>query len=202
MRRVGVRLGRGGGRGVLLGVLSLCLAAGRCLHSREVSLYIPHSTVNATVDENILLSVDYSCQRSPTIEWTYTSSWGMQKIVTWRPGAPPNISRSYQDRVCTYDNGSILLLSVGVRDTGYYVVTVTEDFGDTRLGTIVLNVNEILYEDLHFVAVFLALLTAMSAVLISLMWVCNKCAYKFRTTRKRRLKESTTEEIELQTIEC
>ncbi|XP_038617689.1 V-set and transmembrane domain-containing protein 5, partial [Tachyglossus aculeatus] len=194
--------GAGGGRGALLGVLSLCLAAGRCLHSQEVSLYIPHSTVNATVDENILLSVDYSCQRSPTIEWQYTSSWGMQKIVTWRPGTAPNISRNYRDRVCTYDNGSIQLLSVGVRDTGYYVVTITEDFGDTRLGTIVLNVNEILYEDLHFVAVFLALLTAMSAVLISLMWVCNKCAYKFQTTRKHRLKESTTEEIELQTIEC
>uniref|UniRef100_F7BI72 V-set and transmembrane domain-containing protein 5 n=1 Tax=Equus caballus TaxID=9796 RepID=F7BI72_HORSE len=167
-----------------------------------VSLYIPQSAINATVEEDILLSVEYSCHGVPTIEWRYTSNWGVQKIVEWKPGTQANISQSHKDRVCTFDNGSIQLFSVGVRDSGYYVITVTESLGSSQFGTIVLHVSEILYEDLHFVAVFLAFLTAVAAMLISLMWVCNKCAYKFQRKRRHKLKESTTEEIELQDVEC
>nr|XP_005892109.2 PREDICTED: V-set and transmembrane domain-containing protein 5 [Bos mutus] len=167
-----------------------------------VSLYIPQPAINATVEEDILLSVDYSCHGIPTIEWKYTSSWGVQKIVEWKPGTQANISQSHKDRVCTFDNGSIQLFSVGVRDSGSYIVTVTERLGSSRFGTIVLHVSEILYEDLHFVAVFLAFLVAVAALLISLMWVCNKCAYKFQRKRRHKLKESTTEEIELQDVEC
>ncbi|KAJ8798425.1 hypothetical protein J1605_001550 [Eschrichtius robustus] len=160
------------------------------------------AAINATVEEDILLSVAYSCHGIPTIEWKYTSNWGVQKIVEWKPGTQANISQSHKDRVCTFDNGSIQLFSVGVRDSGYYVITVTERLGSSQFGTIVLHVSEILYEDLHFVAVFLALLAAVAAVLISLMWVCNKCAYKFQRKRRHKLKESTTEEIELQDVEC
>ncbi|KAB1272050.1 V-set and transmembrane domain-containing protein 5 [Camelus dromedarius] len=167
-----------------------------------VSLFIPQSAINATVEEDILLSVEYSCHGIPTIEWKYTSNWGVQKIVEWKPGTQANISQSHKDRVCTFDNGSIQLFSVGVRDSGYYVITVTESLGSSQFGTIVLHVSEILYEDLHFVAVFLAFLAAVAAVLISLMWVCNKCAYKFQRKRRHKLKESTTEEIELQDVEC
>ncbi|XP_054934695.1 V-set and transmembrane domain-containing protein 5 isoform X1 [Physeter macrocephalus] len=215
--------------GLSLGVFALCLAAARCLQSRcafpasgekggvsslpaekvlrrtsgqGVSLYIPQAAINATVEEDILLSVAYSCHGIPTIEWKYTSNWGVQKIVEWKPGTQANISQSHKDRVCTFDNGSIQLFSVGVRDSGYYVITVTERLGSSQFGTIVLHVSEILYEDLHFVAVFLALLAAVAAVLISLMWVCNKCAYKFQRKRRHKLKESTTEEIELQDVEC
>uniref|UniRef100_A0A9L0IQG7 V-set and transmembrane domain-containing protein 5 n=1 Tax=Equus asinus TaxID=9793 RepID=A0A9L0IQG7_EQUAS len=155
-----------------------------------VSLYIPQSAINATVEEDILLSVEYSCHGVPTIEWRYTSNWGVQKIVEWKPGTQANISQSHKDRVCTFDNGSIQLFSVGVRDSGYYVITVTESLGSSQFGTIVLHVSEILYEDLHFVAVFLAFLTAVAAMLISLMWVCNKCAYKFQRKRRHKLKES------------
>ncbi|XP_057363093.1 V-set and transmembrane domain-containing protein 5 isoform X2 [Manis pentadactyla] len=179
-----------------------------------VSLYIPQSAINATVEEDILLSVEYSCHGVPTIEWKYTSTWGVQKIVEWKPGTQANISQSHKDRVCTFDNGSIQLFSVSVRDSGYYVITVTEHLGSSQFGTIMLHVSdivspfpssrslEILYEDLHFVAVFLAFLAAVAAVLISLMWVCNKCAYKFQRKRRHKLKESTTEEIELQDVEC
>nr|XP_036867587.1 V-set and transmembrane domain-containing protein 5 isoform X1 [Manis javanica] len=202
------------GRGVSLGLLALCLAAARCLQSQGVSLYIPQSAINATVEDDILLSVEYSCHGVPTIEWKYTSTWGVQKIVEWKPGTQANISQSHKDRVCTFDNGSIQLFSVSVRDSGYYVITVTEHLGSSQFGTIVLHVSdivspfpsscslEILYEDLHFVAVFLAFLAAVAAVLISLMWVCNKCAYKFQRKRRHKLKESTTEEIELQDVEC
>ncbi|XP_016062183.1 PREDICTED: V-set and transmembrane domain-containing protein 5 [Miniopterus natalensis] len=167
-----------------------------------VSLHIPQSAINATVEQDILLSVEYSCHGVPTIEWKYTSNWGVQKIVEWKPGTQANISQSHKDRVCTFDNGSIQLFSVGIRDSGYYVITVTEHLGSSQFGTIVLHVSEILYEDLHFVAVFLAFLAAVASVLISLMWVCNKCAYKFQRKRRHKLKESTTEEIELQNVEC
>ncbi|XP_020725277.1 V-set and transmembrane domain-containing protein 5 isoform X1 [Odocoileus virginianus] len=194
--------GRTRRRGLSLGVLALCVAAARCLQSQGVSLYIPQPAINATVEEDILLSVDYSCDGVPTIEWKYTSSWGVQKIVEWKPGTQANISQSHKDRVCTFDNGSIQLFSVGVRDSGSYIITVTERLGSSQFGTIVLHVSEILYEDLHFVAVFLAFLVAVAALLISLMWVCNKCAYKFQRKRRHKLKESTTEEIELQDIEC
>ncbi|XP_069421245.1 V-set and transmembrane domain-containing protein 5 [Ovis canadensis] len=194
--------GRTRSRGLSLGVLALCVAAARCLQSQGVSLYIPQPAINATVEEDILLSVDYSCHGIPTIEWKYTSSWGVQKIVEWKPGTQANISQSHKDRVCTFDNGSIQLFSVGVRDSGSYIITVTEHLGSSQFGTIVLHVSEILYEDLHFVAVFLAFLVAVAALLISLMWVCNKCAYKFQRKRRHKLKESTTEEIELQEVEC
>ncbi|XP_032023998.1 V-set and transmembrane domain-containing protein 5 [Hylobates moloch] len=194
--------GRRKTRGISLGLFALCLAAARCLQSQGVSLYIPQATINATVKEDILLSVEYSCHGVPTIEWTYSSNWGTQKIVEWKPGTQANISQSHKDRVCTFDNGSIQLFSVGVRDSGYYVITVTERLGSSQFGTIVLHVSEILYEDLHFVAVILAFLAAVAAVLISLMWVCNKCAYKFQRKRGHKLKESTTEEIELEDVEC
>ncbi|XP_010631971.1 V-set and transmembrane domain-containing protein 5 isoform X2 [Fukomys damarensis] len=194
-----------GGRkicGISLGLLTLCLAAALSPQSHGVSLYIPQSTINATVQEDILLSVDYSCHGVPTIEWKYISNWGKRKIVEWKPGTQVNISESHKDRVCTFDNGSIQLFSVGVRDSGYYVITVTEHLGSSQSGSIVLHVSEIRYEDLHFVAVFIALLAALAAVLISLMWVCNRCAYKFQRKRRHKLKESTTEEIELQNVEC
>ncbi|XP_063112304.1 V-set and transmembrane domain-containing protein 5 isoform X2 [Cavia porcellus] len=175
-------------RGFSLGLLALCLAAARSLQSQGVLLYIPQSTINATVQENILLSVQYSCHGVPTIEWRYTSNWAMQKIVEWKPGTQANISESHKGRVSTFDNGSIQLSSVGVRDSGYYVITVTEHLGSSQFGTIALHVSEIHYEDLHFVAVFLALLAAVAAVLISLMWVCNRCAYKFQRKRRHKLK--------------
>uniref|UniRef100_A0AC11EPL1 V-set and transmembrane domain containing 5 n=1 Tax=Ovis aries TaxID=9940 RepID=A0AC11EPL1_SHEEP len=133
--------GRTRSRGLSLGVLALCVAAARCLQSQGVSLYIPQPAINATVEEDILLSVDYSCHGIPTIEWKYTSSWGVQKIVEWKPGTQANISQSHKDRVCTFDNGSIQLFSVGVRDSGSYIITVTERLGSSQFGTIVLHVS-------------------------------------------------------------
>ncbi|XP_045149151.1 V-set and transmembrane domain-containing protein 5 isoform X1 [Echinops telfairi] len=173
-----------------------------CPAGRGVSLYIPQPSINATVREDILLSVEYSCVGVPTIEWKYTTNWGEQKIVEWKPGTQANVSQSHRDRVCTFDNGSIQLFSVGLSDSGYYSIKVTEHLGSSQFGTIILHVSEILYEDLHFVAVFLAFLATVAAVLISLMWVCNKCAYKFQRKRRHKLKESKSEEIELQDVEC
>ncbi|KAG8522362.1 V-set and transmembrane domain-containing protein 5 [Galemys pyrenaicus] len=179
---------------------------------QAVSLYIPQPAINASAAEDVLLSVGYACEGVPTIEWRHAARGSQRTIVAWAPGAPANVSRSHRGRVCTFDNGSLQLLGVGLPDAGYYVVTVTEHRGDSRLGTIALQVSgaalqrrcppEVLYEDLHFVAVFLALLAAVAAVLVSLLWVCHRCAYKLQAGRRHKLADSAAEELELQDVDC
>lgn len=166
-----------------------------------VSLIVPQPNINATVAQNILLSVEYSCRGTATVEWKHVSSWGTARIVEWKSGDYINISAAYKDRVTTFENGSIQLLNVGMRDAGYYFITVTEEYGTNTYGTIILNVYEIIYEDLHFVAVLFAFLAAVSAILICFMWLCNKSLYLFQK-KTHKLTASTTEEIELETIEC
>ncbi|NXI89342.1 VSTM5 protein, partial [Psophia crepitans] len=175
----------------------LCLSA-----PQGVSLLVPQPNINATVAQNILLSVEYSCRGVATIEWKHVSSWGTTKIVEWKTGNYVNISMVYKDRVTTFENGSIQLLNVGMRDAGYYFITVTEEYGTNIYGTIVVNVYEIIYEDLHFVAVLFAFLAAVSAILICFMWLCNKSLHLFQKKTTHKLTASTTEEIELETIEC
>ncbi|XP_062983207.1 V-set and transmembrane domain-containing protein 5 [Elgaria multicarinata webbii] len=190
-------------RGVRLEIVTLCLAAGWALQTQggEVSLVVSQANLNTTVAQDILLSVAYTCEVPPVIEWKHTSARGTTKIAEWRPGGYTNISSGYEDRVNIYENGSLRLLKVEMRDSGYYLVTVRDEFGITIYGTILLNVYEILYEDLHFVAVFLAFLTAVSAILVCLMWLCNKSVHLIQNERQR-LKASTTEETELQMMGC
>lgn len=90
--------------------------------------------------QNILLSVEYSCRGVATIEWKHVSTWGTTKIVEWKSGNYVNISTAYKDRVTTFENGSIQLLNVGMRDAGYYFITVTEEHGTSTYGTIIVNV--------------------------------------------------------------
>lgn len=113
----------------------LCLSA-----PGGVSLIVPQPNINATVAQNILLSVEYSCRGIATVEWKHVSSWGTTKIVEWKSGNYINISSAYKDRVTTFENGSIQLLNVGMRDAGYYFITVTEEYGTNTYGTIILNV--------------------------------------------------------------
>ncbi|XP_064361205.1 V-set and transmembrane domain-containing protein 5 isoform X2 [Dromaius novaehollandiae] len=177
-------------RGVIAGTVTLCLAAGWALQTPGgVSLRVPQPNINATVAQNILLSVEYSCRGVATIEWKHVSSRGTTKIVEWKSGNYVNISTVYKDRVTVFENGSIQLLNVGVRDAGYYFVTVTEEYGTNIYGTIVVNVYEIIYEDLHFVAVFFAFLTGVSAILICFMWLCNKSLHLFQKTTHKLTEE-------------
>ncbi|XP_049679062.1 V-set and transmembrane domain-containing protein 5 isoform X2 [Accipiter gentilis] len=152
-----------------------------------VSLVVPQPNINATVAQNILLSVEYSCRGVATIEWKHVSSWGTTKIVEWKSGNYVNISTVYKDRVTTFENGSIQLLNVGMRDAGYYFITVTEEYGTNTYGTIIVNVYEIIYEDLHFVAVLFAFLAAVSAILICFMWLCNKSLHLFQKKTAHKL---------------
>ncbi|KAM4796637.1 V-set and transmembrane domain-containing protein 5 [Rhinophrynus dorsalis] len=161
-----------------------------------IMLHVQDPIINTTVTQNIVLSVKCICNGTPAIKWEHMSSGRIHNIIEWKSGSYLNVSRSYSDRVHKYDNGSIQLLNVGVKDTGYYVVTVTEDVGSTKHGTIILNVHEILYEDFYFVAVFIAFLSAGSAVLICFIWVCNKFANIYQRKRQSRREE----EIELRMI--
>ncbi|XP_009582684.1 PREDICTED: V-set and transmembrane domain-containing protein 5, partial [Fulmarus glacialis] len=189
---------------ILLGQLvTSSLIALLCLSAPGVvSLVVPQPNINATVAQNILLSVEYSCRGVATIEWKHVSSLGTTKIVEWKSGNYVNISTVYKDRVTTFENGSIQLLNVGMRDAGYYFITVTEEYGTNTYGTIIVNVYEVIYEDLHFVAVLFAFLAAVSAILICFMWLCNKSLHLFQKKTTHKLTASTTEEIELETIEC
>eukprot|EP00079_Xenopus_tropicalis_P021867 XP_012813439.1 PREDICTED: V-set and transmembrane domain-containing protein 5 isoform X2 [Xenopus tropicalis] len=163
--------------------------AARCApHSADhgVTLHVQDPIINTTVSQDIVLAIECLCNGTPSIKWDHMSSRGIQHIIQWKAGSYLNISQSYSDRVHSYENGSIKLLNVGVKDTGFYVVTVTEEFGLTKHGTIVLNVHEILYEDFYFVAVFIAFLAAGSAVLVCFLWICNKCANIYH--KKKQLK--------------
>ncbi|XP_030056054.1 V-set and transmembrane domain-containing protein 5 [Microcaecilia unicolor] len=186
--------------GTFLG-LTLCFT-GLCLPTLGVSLLVPQPIINATAAENILLPVEHSCIGIPAIKWEYMSNWGwgLQNIISWKAGIFVNVSKSYDARVHRYENGSIQLLNVGMKDAGYYVVTVVEELGATKRGIIILNVYEVLYEDLHFVVVFIAFLAAVAAILICFIWVCDKFVHIF-LKKRRRLKEQATEDIQLQTIE-
>ncbi|XP_048349987.1 V-set and transmembrane domain-containing protein 5 [Sphaerodactylus townsendi] len=226
---------------------------------REVSLHVSQPSINATVAQNILLSVAYTCKGVPVIGWKHTATWGTSEIIEWKPGTYTNISSSYRDRVNIYSNGSLQILNVAMRDSGYYLVKCMEEPLElltadpsasrasagqrTRLGhrwvllgpaapghcrtsfrqprqdargvacrwlplakrccCVSTPSAEILYEDLHFVAVFFAFLIAVSAVLICLMWLCNKSLHLLQKERHQ-LKESVsaTEETELQEMGC
>ncbi|XP_063161955.1 V-set and transmembrane domain-containing protein 5 [Candoia aspera] len=184
--------------GVRLGFVTLCLAAGWALQAQggEISLLVSQPNINSSVAENVLLSVAYTGEASPVIEWKHTSASGTTKIAEWKPGIYANISSSYKDRVNIYENGSLRLLKVDIKDSGYYLVTVRDELGIITYGTILLNVYEILYEDLYFVVVVFTFLTAVSAVLICLMWLCKKSVC-FLQTERQQLRVSETEETEL-----
>ncbi|KAM3837598.1 V-set and transmembrane domain-containing protein 5 [Vipera latastei] len=189
---------------VRLAWLTLCLAAEWALQTLggEISLLVSQPNINSSLAEDVLLSVAYTGEANPVIEWKHTSmAGGTTKIAEWKTGFYANISSTYKDRVSIYENGSLQLLKVDLKDSGYYLVTVRDELGIILYGTILLNVHEILYEDLHFVVVFFAFLTAVSAVLICLMWLCNKYVH-FLQTERQQLRASETEETELQTMGC
>ncbi|XP_075707595.1 V-set and transmembrane domain-containing protein 5 [Rhinoderma darwinii] len=164
--------------------------------NKGLFLLVSEPIINATVTQNVLLSVEYTSNGTAWIQWQYLSSWKSQCIIEWKVNSYVNISASYSGRVQKFQNGSIQLQNVEVRDTGFYMITVSDDFGSTKQSTIILNVHEIRYEEFYFVAVFIAFLAAGSAVLVCLMWVCNKCINIAQKKKQHR----RAEEIELRII--
>ncbi|XP_069058537.1 V-set and transmembrane domain-containing protein 5 isoform X2 [Pleurodeles waltl] len=112
-----------------------------CLQSQGIALLIPEPVINATVAQNVLLSIEYSCEGKPAITWQYVSQRGIQNIIFWKGGFYVNVSKGYENRVHHHENGSIELTSVGIEDNGFYTVIVTEDAGAYTHATIVLNIK-------------------------------------------------------------
>ncbi|XP_033867759.2 V-set and transmembrane domain-containing protein 5-like isoform X2 [Acipenser ruthenus] len=170
------------------------------LQAQGVTIIIPNQVINATVEESALLSVEYLCQGTPTIQWSVLSIWKIQNIVVWEPKKQPNISESYKDRLCTYSNGSIQILNLRENDSGYYVVTVTDHFGTSKDAAIFLKVDVHIYEDLHFVAVILTVLVAISGFSMFLIWLLEKCVQMIKRKRWKQKIRKEAEEIELQSL--
>ncbi|XP_040282264.1 V-set and transmembrane domain-containing protein 5 [Bufo bufo] len=175
--------------------VALCLIH-QLQQTKGIRLLVSDPIINATVTQNVLLSVEYRSNGTPWIQWQYMSSWKSQCIIEWKVNSYVNISASYTGRVHRFENGSIQLQNVEVRDTGFYMITVSDDFGSTKQSTIILNVHEIRYEEFYFVAVFIAFLATGSAVLVCLMWICNKCI----NIAQRKKQHRRAEEIELRII--
>ncbi|XP_041055613.1 V-set and transmembrane domain-containing protein 5-like [Carcharodon carcharias] len=176
-------------------LLILCLTA-LYLSANGVMVLIPHHIVSATVNESATLSMEYRCNGVPTIRWKQLSAWGMKNIIIWEPGNYQNISKSFEDRVQEYRNGSIQLSNVQLYDAGCYVVTVTDKAGSSKDGVIVLNINEPVYKDLHFVAVVATVLMAVSIVLMFFLWICNQSVQLCKMKRRaQRLNASTDMEL-------
>ncbi|XP_068122919.1 V-set and transmembrane domain-containing protein 5 [Hyperolius riggenbachi] len=165
-------------------------------HSEGIMLLVPDPVINATVAQNVLLSVEYICNGTPSIQWQYMTTWKPQCIIEWKVNSYINISKSYNGRVHNYSNGSIQLLNVEIRDGGFYMITLTDDNGNNKQSTIILNVHEVRYEEFYFVVVFIVFLAAGSAVLACLMWMCNKCINMCQRKKQHR----RAEEIELRII--
>ncbi|XP_069828085.1 V-set and transmembrane domain-containing protein 5 isoform X1 [Dendropsophus ebraccatus] len=176
-------------------LFTLCLIH-QIHQNKGIILLVPDPVINATVTQNVLLSIEYTSNGTPWIQWQYMSSWKPQCIIEWKVNSYVNISTSYAGRVHKFENGSIQLQKVEVRDSGFYMITVSDDFGSTKQSTVILNVHEIRYEEFYFVAVFIAFLASGSAVFVWLMWVCNKCINIAQNWKQHR----RAEEIELRII--
>ncbi|XP_067842802.1 V-set and transmembrane domain-containing protein 5 [Heptranchias perlo] len=166
-------------------LLILCLT-GLCLQTNGITVLIPDHVVSATVDESAFLSVEYKCSGIPTIRWKHLSLWGLKNIMTWEPDNYQNISESYENRIQEYRNGSIQLSNVQLHDAGCYVVTVTDEVGNSKDGVIVLNINEPVYKDLYFVVIVTTVLVTISTLLMFFLWICNQCMELFKMKRRAR----------------
>lgn len=108
----------------------------------DISLLVSQPNINSSLAEDVLLSVAYTGETNPVIEWKHTSmAGGTTKIAEWKTGFYANISSAYKDRVSIYENGSLQLLKVDLKDSGYYLVTVRDELGIILYGTILLNVH-------------------------------------------------------------
>uniref|UniRef100_W5MKU4 Immunoglobulin V-set domain-containing protein n=1 Tax=Lepisosteus oculatus TaxID=7918 RepID=W5MKU4_LEPOC len=171
-----------------------------CFVAEAVTITTPHLSINASVQDDVLFSVAYLCWGTPTIQWRFMSVSRIQSIVVWQPEVYENISDAYKDRLHTYDNGSIMLQDLSLKDSGYYVITVTEPSGTSKDAVIILKVTENLYEDLHFLAVFITALGAIAGFLMLSMWLLDKVVNRIKLKQRNR-RQIEQEVIELQPLD-
>ncbi|MBN3304019.1 VSTM5 protein, partial [Amia calva] len=153
---------------------------------QALTITTPQLRINALAQDDVLFSTQYWFQGTPTIHWRFMSLWRTQDIAVWQPDVYENISEPYKDRLYTYYNGSIMLLDVGVKDSGFYVMTVTEPSGISKDSIIILKVFEKLYEDLPFLIVFGTVLASIAGLFMVLMWFLDKTVHLVKRRRKQR----------------
>ncbi|XP_018603803.1 V-set and transmembrane domain-containing protein 5 isoform X2 [Scleropages formosus] len=178
-----------------LPLAALCMGVIRLAHA--ITINMPEQSITAAVEDDVLFPARYSCNGTPTIQWTFLSPRERRGVAVWKPGAFSNVSAEYEHRLLTHANGSITLLRVRLADSGYYVVSVSESSGSSKEAAIVLTVTELLYEDLQYLAGFVAVLGVLAGLLMVSMWLLNKiCKRVKRQWRRHALPEHNAMELE------
>lgn len=106
-----------------------------------ISIRSAQRNLSRSVQEDALFSVDVSSTGVPTVQWTFMSGAESRFIGTWQPGGDTNLTADYSSRVKAYENGSMVLLDLRLQDTGFYLLTVTEEAGSSKDVGFVLKVN-------------------------------------------------------------
>ncbi|XP_029629435.1 V-set and transmembrane domain-containing protein 5 [Salmo trutta] len=166
--------------------LFLSLTLYVCHLAGAISIQSPQQSLTRPVQQDVLFSVDISCVGTPTIQWTFMSGRVSRDIGAWQTGGYTNVSEDYMDRVHTYTNGSMGLSDLRIQDAGFYVITVTELSGSSKDEGFVLKVEEVLYEDLQFLAVFAVGLASLAGFLMVSMWLMDKAYCRIKAWRQRR----------------
>ncbi|XP_070987664.1 V-set and transmembrane domain-containing protein 5 [Oncorhynchus clarkii lewisi] len=157
-----------------------------CHLAGAILIRSPQQSLTRPVQQDVLFSVDISCVGIPTVQWTFMSGRVSRDIGAWQPGGFTNVSEDYMDRILTYTNGSMGLSDLRIQDTGFYVITVTELSGSSKDAGFVLNVEEVLYEDLQYLAVFAVVLASLAGFLMVSMWLMDKAYSQINAWRQRR----------------
>ncbi|XP_029026676.1 V-set and transmembrane domain-containing protein 5 isoform X2 [Betta splendens] len=163
----------------------------------SISISSSQRSFTRSVQDSVFFSVDVTCSGVPNVQWTFMSSAVSRLIVTWQP---LNITEDYSNRVQAFANGSMVLSDLRLQDTGYYVVTITDAAGSSKDAGFVLKVNEVLYEDLHYLLITALALAAMAVLSMLSMWLLHK-AYKKMVVWRRRRRMPANDATELQPFE-
>ncbi|XP_077467355.1 V-set and transmembrane domain-containing protein 5 [Stigmatopora argus] len=180
-------------------VAILVFALYMCRFVGAISIHSPKQSLIRSVQEDVFFSADVSCNGTPTMQWTFMSASVSRAIAAWRPGVFANVTADYDGRVESHDNGSMSLARLRLQDSGYYVLTVTDDAGASRDAGFVLKVNEVLYEDLQYLSVSALALGCLAALLMLGMWLLNK-AYRKIVACRHRKQMTENDETELQPL--
>uniref|UniRef100_A0A3Q3QRU5 Uncharacterized protein n=1 Tax=Monopterus albus TaxID=43700 RepID=A0A3Q3QRU5_MONAL len=148
-----------------------------------ISIHSPQRSLTRSVQEDVIFSVNISCDGVPTIQWTFMSAAVSRSIGTWQPGVYTNITEDYSSRVEMYNNGSMGLSDLRLQDAGYYVVTVTETAGSSKDTGFVLKVNGEWFRYLSITALALA---CVAFLLILGLWLLDKAYRRIVACRRRK----------------
>lgn len=175
----------------------LTLSLHVCHIAAFISIQVPSRSLSRSVQDDVFFSVDVRCSGAPAILWTFMSESSSRTVASWQQGAYPNVSAYYSGRVQTHLNGSLTLLELQLQDAGVYLLTVTEDSGNSKDAVLLLEVKEVLYEDLQYLSVSALALACVAALLMLTMWLLDKLYGRIVAwKRSKRMKENDTTELQ------